>query len=64
MFNKALLGKWLCRFGVEGDVLWRKVIVDTYERGWRSNRITMPFGCGMKGEAFYDDIGFKVGVGS
>lgn len=25
--NKALLAKWLSRFGIENDYLWRKVVV-------------------------------------
>jgi hypothetical protein len=38
-FNKALLGKWLWRFGNEQDYLWRQVIVSKYgiqRRGWCS----------------------------
>uniref|UniRef100_A0A2N9EFL4 Reverse transcriptase domain-containing protein n=1 Tax=Fagus sylvatica TaxID=28930 RepID=A0A2N9EFL4_FAGSY len=38
-FNEALLGKWLWRFGVERDALWRKVIIAKYgalDGGWMS----------------------------
>ena len=30
VFNKALLGKWLWRFGVEESHLWRRVIATKY----------------------------------
>jgi len=30
LFNKALLGKWLWRFGHEENSLWRQVIVMKY----------------------------------
>ena len=33
-FNKALLGKWLWRFGKEEDRLWRRVVVSKYGEGW------------------------------
>uniref|UniRef100_A0A7N2KQL6 Reverse transcriptase zinc-binding domain-containing protein n=1 Tax=Quercus lobata TaxID=97700 RepID=A0A7N2KQL6_QUELO len=32
LFNIALLGKWLWRFGIEKDALWRQVIEMKYER--------------------------------
>lgn len=34
LFNQALLGKWLWRFGAERDHLWRNVIVVKYGEGW------------------------------
>ena len=40
-FNKALLGKWLWRFGKEEDRLWRRVVASKYGvewGGWTSNR--------------------------
>ena len=32
LFNEPLLGKWLWRFGIEKDALWRQVIEVKY--GW------------------------------
>ena len=29
-FNKALLGKWLWRFGIEENRLWRRVVVGKF----------------------------------
>ena len=34
LFNEALLGKWLWRFGIEEDVLWRQVIEIKYGCVW------------------------------
>ena len=33
-FNKALLGKWLWRFGKEEDRLWKRVVVSKYGEEW------------------------------
>jgi hypothetical protein len=30
MFNKALMGKWLWRYALERDALWRKVVDSKY----------------------------------
>jgi hypothetical protein len=50
LFNKALLGKWLWRFGLEVHHLWRRVLVAKYGvdlGGWRTSRIRGPHGCGV-----------------
>uniref|UniRef100_A0A2N9J5R7 Reverse transcriptase domain-containing protein n=1 Tax=Fagus sylvatica TaxID=28930 RepID=A0A2N9J5R7_FAGSY len=57
MFNKALLGKWLWRFGNEREALWRQVIVAKYgisHGGWTSGEIGEPNGL---------DFGLIDGVG-
>ena len=33
-FNQALLGKWLWRFRVEMNFLWRRVVYAKYREGW------------------------------
>ena len=50
LFNKALLGKWLWRFGVEDSHLWRRVIVAKYGLewgGWHSKSYRGTHGCGL-----------------
>lgn len=47
IFNKALSGKWLWRFGSEVRTFWREVIGEKYgvlEGEWRTKVIIMPFG--------------------
>ncbi|KAK9988965.1 hypothetical protein SO802_029204 [Lithocarpus litseifolius] len=49
-FNKALLGKWLWRFGMEEDRLWRRVVVSKYGEdwgGWTSKLGRGTHGCGL-----------------
>ena len=49
-FNKALLGKWLWRFGIEESKLWRRVVAIKYgiERGgWRTKSIRGLHGCSL-----------------
>ena len=73
VFNKALLGKWLWRFGVEDSHLWRKVIVAKYGMewgGWRSKPCRGAHGCGLwksissGWEAFLERVEFSAGGGS
>ena len=33
-FNKTLLGKWLQRFGVEENQLWRRVVAINFGEEW------------------------------
>ena len=50
LVNKALLGKWLWRFGLEEHHLWRRVLVAKYGvdlGGWCTSCIRGPYGCGM-----------------
>jgi len=49
-FNKALLGKWLWRFAMESDAIWRKVVDIKYgsiRGGWYSKEVGGPFGVGV-----------------
>uniref|UniRef100_A0A2N9FJQ0 Reverse transcriptase zinc-binding domain-containing protein n=1 Tax=Fagus sylvatica TaxID=28930 RepID=A0A2N9FJQ0_FAGSY len=49
-FNEALLGKWLWRFGVEREVLWRQVVMvkcGALEGGWTSKMPTGTYGVGL-----------------
>ena len=49
-FNKALLGKWLWRFGKEEDQLWKRVVASKYEEewgGWTSKLGRGVHGCGL-----------------
>jgi hypothetical protein len=49
-FNEALLGKWLWRFGVEREALWRQVVMVKYgalEGGWASKMPTGTYGVGL-----------------
>ena len=50
LFNEALLGKWLWRFGIEEDALWRHVIEMKYGcvwRGWYTRAVIGPYGVGL-----------------
>ena len=71
-FNKALLGKWLWRFGLEETRLWRRVVALKFGEewgGWTSKLGRGAHGCGlwrsirMGWEDFRKKICFVVGVG-
>ena len=73
LFNKALLGKWLWRFGIENHRLWRQVIADKYGEargGWCTRGVRGAHGCEMwrsikEGtEKFFSQILFNVGEDS
>uniref|UniRef100_A0A2N9JBN0 Reverse transcriptase zinc-binding domain-containing protein n=1 Tax=Fagus sylvatica TaxID=28930 RepID=A0A2N9JBN0_FAGSY len=73
LLNKALLGKWLWRFGLEENNLWRQVIVAKFGvelGGWRTNPIRGAHGCGLwKGimsswEDYFQHVEFVVGQGN
>ena len=72
-FNAALLGKWLWRFGVERDAVWKRVIMEKYgsmEGGWMSKVPTGPYGVGLwkhiwhGWSSFARFLSFEVGDGS
>jgi hypothetical protein len=73
MFNCALLGKWLWRYGIEREAWWRVVVDSKFGRlwgGWCSLNPLGAFGVGlwkniMKGwETFSGFSRFEVGDGS
>ena len=50
LFNIAFLGKWLWRFGIEKDALWRKVIELKYGclwGEWCSRSVNGPYGVAL-----------------
>jgi hypothetical protein len=72
-FNEALLGKWLWRFGIEREALWRKVVMAKYgtmDGGWMSKVPTRPHGVGLwksicaRWDNFCKLLKFEVGDGS
>jgi hypothetical protein len=49
-FNRALLGKWLWKYGREREALWRMVIDVKFESlrgGWYSKEVLGTFGVGV-----------------
>ena len=50
LFNEALLGKWLWRFGMARAALWRQVIGGKYGcewGGWCTRPVNGPYGVGL-----------------
>ncbi|RVW84277.1 LINE-1 reverse transcriptase-like [Vitis vinifera] len=50
MLNKALLGKWIWRYGCEKDNLWKQVITTKYgqeDLGWRPKKANGAVGIGV-----------------
>jgi hypothetical protein len=72
-FNRALMGKWLWRYGREREALWRLVIDAKFESlkgGWSLKEVSGSFGVGVwkhirRGwEKFRNFVRFEVGNGS
>jgi hypothetical protein len=72
-FNRALLGKWLWRFGMDRDAWWRVAVESKYGSlwgGWCPREVAGAFGVGLwkfirKGwENFSKFLRFEVGDGS
>jgi hypothetical protein len=72
-FNKALLGKWLWRYGTDQEALWRRVVDHKYGSqwgGWCSARVHAPHGVGLwkfiraDWDSFARHLAFKVGDGT
>ena len=72
-FDKALLGKWLWRFGKEEDRLWRRLVASKYGEdwgGWTSKLGKGVHGCGlwrgicMGSEDFSTNCQLVVGLGN
>ena len=71
-FNKALLGKWLWRFGIKGTKLWRRVVALKFGEEWGGRTSKLGRGVHEYGlwrsirmgwEDFSKNIHFEVGVG-
>ena len=72
LFNQTLLGKWLWRFGKEGNRLWRQVIAAKYGEtrgGWCTRIVRGTHGCVMwksiteGAKKFFGQIVYNVGEG-
>jgi hypothetical protein len=73
LFNKALLGKWLWRFGNEREALWRQFIVAKYgnlHEGWTFGEVAGPNGVSLwknirkERDTFSCFLSFEIGDGS
>jgi hypothetical protein len=73
LFNQALLGKWLWRFALEREALWRQVIGLKYGSlwgDWCSRRGSGPYGVSLwknirnGWDRFSQFVRYKVGDGS
>ena len=63
LFNEVSLGKWLWRFGLEKDALWRKVIEVKYGcrwGGWCSNFVFGPYGISLWKNISLDGLPYLV----
>jgi len=50
VFNRALLGKWLWRYGLEREAWWRMVVDSKFGsswNGWSSSKPLVAFGVGL-----------------
>lgn len=69
--NRALLAKWLWRFGNERDILWRRVVVARFGLAsiWKARWVRVRHGCGIwksiqkLREVFWNCIRFNLGLG-
>uniref|UniRef100_A0A2N9GE45 Reverse transcriptase domain-containing protein n=1 Tax=Fagus sylvatica TaxID=28930 RepID=A0A2N9GE45_FAGSY len=73
LFNKALLEKWLWRFSLEENNLWRQVLVEKFRvelGGWGTKPIRGAYGCGLwKGimlgwDDYFQHVEFVIGQDS
>lgn len=71
--NSTLLIKWLWRFGIEINAMWRRLIAAKYGEdglGWSSGMLVGPVGCGawndimLVMEDFFRLVKFKVKKGN
>ena len=71
--EQGLAGKWVWRFAIEKDNLWKKVLLVKYGQeglGWRTNEVRGAYGVGVWKEILkeacwcWDNFQFKVGKGT